>query len=146
MKKNLFKIIFVASFALNLAFVGAWIFRAEKDKKIIEKKGVILNGQYELGDKQKTMLDKIVKSFRTRLAENRSKVLEKRIDVIELLGDPDQEGEAYDEFLLQLNETENELNRDFISTLKEIGSILDQEQWINFLYNVSKGWFFSNTI
>ncbi|MCK5220317.1 MAG: hypothetical protein KAR14_01950 [Candidatus Aminicenantes bacterium] len=62
-----------------------------------------------------------------------------------MLGDPEFMAETLEEELLRLNDIEAELNNAFVSTLLEISTVLDQGQWIKFLYNLSKGWFFSGS-
>lgn len=72
-------------------------------------------------------------------------MLEKRIDIIELLGDPEYETEILEEKLLELNDIENELNYEFVSTLLEVSAVMDPDQWLKFLYNLSRSWFFSGS-
>ena len=145
MKKEIIKIIFIASLAFNLAFISAGIYRTINSGKIEKSKESAFAGRYGLSEKQNISLEKIVKNFRIKLTENKSDVLEKRIDIIELLGDPEFMAETLEEELLRLNDIEAELNNAFVSTLLEISTVLDQGQWIKFLYNLSKGWFFSGS-
>lgn len=145
MKKEIIKIIFIASLAFNLAFISAGIYRTINSEKIEKSKESAFAARYELSEKQNISLEKIVKNFRIKLTENKSDVLEKRIDIIELLGDPEFKAETLEEELLRLNDIEAELNNAFVSTLLEISTVLDQGQWIKFLYNLSKGWFFSGS-
>lgn len=145
MKKEIIKIIFIASLAFNLAFIGAGIYRTINSEKNEKSKESAFAGQYELSEKQNINLEEIIKNFRIKLTENKSDVLEKRIDIIELLGDPEFKAETLEEELLRLNDIEAELNNEFVSTLLEISAVLDQGQWIKFLYNLSKGWFFSGS-
>ncbi len=145
MKKEFIKIVLAASLALNLAFVSAGIYRLAKIEKKVEIQESAPGARYELSEDQQNKLDEVVKNFRVRLSENKSDVLEKRIDIIELLGDPDFKTEILEEELLQLNDIEGELNYEFVSTLLEISIVLDRGQWLTFLYNLSKGWFFSGS-
>jgi len=143
MKKEFIKIILAASLALNLAFVSAGIYRLAKSDNKVETQESSTGSGYELSEDQQKKLDEIVKNFRVRLSENKSEVLEKRIDIVELLGDPDFKTKTLEEKLLELNDIEGELNYEFVSTLLEISAVLDHGQWLTFLYNLSKGWFFS---
>lgn len=145
MKKEIIKIILIASLAFNLAFVSAGIYRVINSEKPEKTRESAFSGKYELNKKQKSNLEEVVRSFRIKLAENKSDVLEKRIDIIELLGDPDFKTENLEKELLQLNYIEAELNNEFVSTLLKISAVLDQGQWIKFLYNLSRGWFFSGS-
>jgi len=88
MKKEIIKIILVASLAFNLAFIGAGIFRVTKNDKTVIQQESSFAGQYKLSDDQKEKIDEIVQNFRVKLADNKSDVLEKRIDIVELLGGP----------------------------------------------------------
>ena len=143
MKKELIKIVLIASLALNLAFVSSGFFKKTGGKKDSSGREYVLNGDYELNEDQKAKLNDVVKNFRIKLVNNKSSVLEKRIDIIEMLGDPEFITESLDEELKKLNEIEAGLNSEFVSTLLEISTILDSGQWIKFLYNLSKGWFFT---
>lgn len=145
MKKEFIKTILAASLALNLAFVSAGIYRIAKSDKKVETPGSAPATRYELSEDQQKKLDEVVKNFRVRLSDNKSEVLEKRIDIVELLGDPDFKTETLEEKLLELNNIEGELNYEFVSTLMEISLVLDHGQWLTFLYNLSKGWFFSGS-
>lgn len=145
MKKETVKFFLIASLALNLAFIGAGIYRwADRAGSVELKKEGILQ-PYKLNGDQKKSMEDIVTSFRVKLAGNKGDVLEKRIDIIELLGNPEFETEALEDKLLELNEIENELNYEFVSTLLEINRIMDPEQWLKFLYNLSKSWFFAGS-
>ena len=143
MKKEIIKLILVGSLALNLAFAGAGIFRMVKKESSPDIKSPEVNRPYDLRHEQKVKLDEIVNSFRIKLVGNKSEVLEKRIDIIELLGDPEFKTEMLEEKLLDLNDIENELNYEFVSTLLEISTVMDIDQWLKFLYNLSQSWFFS---
>jgi uncharacterized membrane protein len=145
MKKELIKIIFVASIALNLAFISSGIYKAVKKKGKTEQPGITLKlkEQYGLTGEQHRKLNDVVTSFRMKLAENKSDVLDKRIDIIEMLGNPSYKTENLEDEILSLNEIEGQMNIEFVSTLLEIGNVLDREQWIKFLYNLSQSWFFS---
>ncbi|MEN8221736.1 MAG: hypothetical protein ABFR36_00645 [Acidobacteriota bacterium] len=145
MKKEIIRIILAGSLALNLAFLGAGIFRMVNKDSSPDLKSPELISPYELRDDQRVKLDKIVKSFRVKLAGNKSEVLEKRIDIIELLGDPEFKTETLENKLLELNDIENELNYEFVSTLLEISTVMDINQWLKFLYNLSRSWFFSGS-
>jgi len=145
MKKETVKFFLIASLALNLAFIGAGIFRGSGGTESVEPGKTGLFQPYGLREDQNKNMKDIVHSFRVKLAGNKSDVLEKRIDIIELLANPEFETEALEEKLLELNEMENELNYEFVATLLEINRVMDPEQWLKFLYNLSKSWFFSGS-
>ncbi len=145
MKKEFIKIALVASLALNLAFISAGFYRLAKSGNNVETQESGTGARYKLNEDQQKKIDEVVKNFRLRLVENKSDVLEKRIDIIELLGNPEFKTETLEEELLKLNDIEGELNYEFVSTLLEIGVVLDRVQWLEFLYDLSKGWFFSGS-
>ncbi len=88
MKKEIIRIILAGSLALNLAFAGAGIYRLVKKDRPSNLKKPEVNRTYNIRQEQKAKIDEIVKNFRVKLAGNKSEILEKRIDIIELLGDP----------------------------------------------------------
>lgn len=145
MKKEIIKIVLAASLALNIAFAGAGIYRIVKTDRSSDLKRPEVNRPYDLSKGQSIKIDEIVKNFRIKLVGNKSEVLEKRIDIIELLGDPEFKTETLEDKLLELNDIENELNYEFVSTLLEISSVMDLDQWLKFLYNLSRSWFFSGS-
>ena len=145
MKKEIIKIILAGSLALNLAFAGAGIFRMVKRDRSSDLKRPEVNKTYDLSQGQSVKIDEIVKNFRIKLVGNKSEVLEKRIDIIELLGDPEFKTETLEDKLLELNDVENELNYEFVSTLIEISTVMDLDQWLKFLYKLSRSWFFSGS-
>ena len=145
MNKEIIKIILAGSLALNLAFAGAGIFKMVKRDGSSDLKRPESNRPYDLSQVQSVKIDEIVKNFRIKLVGNKSEVLEKRIDIIELLGDPEFKTEALENKLLELNDIENELNYEFVSTLLEISTVMDLDQWLKFLYNLSRSWFFSGS-
>jgi len=145
MKKEIIKIVLVASLALNIAFTGAGIYRMIKRDRPSDLMKPEVNRPYELNKGQRVKIDEIVKNFRIKLVGNKSEVLEKRIDIIELLGDPEFKTETLEDKLLELNDIESELNYEFISTLIEISTVMDIDQWLKFLYNLSRSWFFSGS-
>ena len=145
MKKTVFRIILAASLALNLSFLGAGIYRMISKEGSPDLKKPSIRALYELRDQQRVKLDEIVKNFRVKLVTNKSEVLDKRIDIIELLGNPEFKTENLEDKLLELNDIENELNYEFISTILEIRTVMDPDQWLKFLYNLSRRWFFSGS-
>ena len=130
---------------MNLAFIGAGIYKVISKDRPQDLKKSETGSSYKLRDEQQIKIDEIVKNFKVKLAGNKSEVLEKRIDIIELLGNPEYKTETLEEKLLELNDIENELNYEFVSTLLEVGTVMDHDQWLKFLYNLSRSWFFSGS-
>ena len=80
--------------------------------------------------------------FQINLLKFKQDILEKRMDLIEELGDPEFEIENINAKVGQLNELENNLNQAFIETLIQINGTYDSKQWLNLLSKLSENWFF----
>ncbi len=148
MKNNWLKIILTASLALNLAFacvLGYQYFNSgdtgtprqsspgEKAKRACH---------LDLKAEQKTEIDKIIKTFRIQMMELKQKILGKRIDIIDELGDPDFDPKRIIARVGELNQIENQLNLDFVHALVQVSHILNSKQRLDFLYKLSQNWFF----
>jgi len=144
MKAKWLKLVLAASLALNLAFAVPYIYNKffvkhkEPKKEIKLETKTTLNLQKE----QKTQLDSIIKKFRLNLMRYKQEILEKRIDIIDELGDPEFDPETITTRTNELNQLENELNLFFVDTLIQINALLEPGQRLNFLYKLSKYWFF----
>ncbi len=139
MKINKLSIILIISLALNLGFVIS--FYVIKSHKIIHHKRVKEFG-INLNNEQKKELNQILNEFKIILFEKKQEILSKRIDIIDELGKPDFDINSINSIVEELNQTENTLNKDFINTIIKICHILNLEQKIEFLYKLSKNWFF----
>ena len=142
MKNKWIKIILIASITFNIAFISNVIYKRVclKDEKIVED--LKFKTKIEINNDQKKKLNFIMKNFRINLVQSKNDILEKRIDIIEQLSDPE-----YDLYILksktnELNEVENQLNLTFVETLIEISDVLNSKQRLNFLLNLSENWFF----
>ena len=144
MKAKWLKLVLAASLALNLAFAAPYIYNKfliknkELEKEIKLKTKSTLNLQKE----QKDQLDSIIKKFRLNMMRYKQEILEKRIDIIDELGDPSFDPQTITTRTDELNQLENELNLLFVDTLIQINALLEPGQRLNFLYKVSKNWFF----
>ena len=139
------KLVLTASLALNLAFAAPYIYnkflvRYEDPESVkdIKLKKTALN----LREKQKEQLDTIIKKFKLSLMRYKQEILEKRIDIIDELGDPEFDPETVTAHTDELSKLENELNLLFVETLIQINALLDPGQRLDFLYKLSKNWFF----
>lgn len=136
------KLLLTASLAINLAFVTPYIynkFLAKHEKPLKDRK---VKKEINLEKDQKDQIDAITKKFKLNLMKYKQDILEKRIDIIDELGDPEFDPESITARTNKLNELENELNLLFVDTLIQINAILNTEQRLNFLYKLSKNWFF----
>jgi len=144
MKNRWIKIVLVASLALNLAFTLVWGYRYFTSKSAPRpiKNGAESQSRLDIKEAEKREIDSILQSFRLKQVEFKQKILEKRMDIIDELGDPDLDLQSLQARVNELNETENQLNLAFVATLVEIDHILDSQQRIKFLYQLSRDWFF----
>ncbi|MCU0288880.1 MAG: periplasmic heavy metal sensor [Acidobacteria bacterium] len=140
------KLFLVASLALNLAFITPYFYHRYKTppshpKQVKEKKAELKNG-LNLQPDQKKKLDEIIKSFRLNMSKYKRDILEKRIAIIDELGDPEFDPDIITARTNELNKLENELNLLFVDNLVKINALLEPGQRLNFLYKLSKNWFF----
>lgn len=138
------KLVLAASLALNLAFAGPYIYNNVfgKGKQEETAKEIKLKTGLNLREEQKQQLDKIIKTFKLSLLEYKQDILEKRIAIIDELGDPEFDPDTITARTNELNKLGNKLNLLFVDTLVQINALLEPEQRLKFLYRVSKNWFF----
>ena len=142
MKGKWIKIVLVASLAFNVAFVAAMVYKKSASKTLKPEETFTFKTEFNLNDTQRIRINKIMKKFKIDLLKFKQDILEKRMDIIEELGDADLNIENIDKMTEELNELEKQLNLIFVDTLVQINNILDTKQRINFLYKLSKNWFF----
>lgn len=142
MKNNWLKIILAASLAFNLAFVSVVVLKKKpaKPAPLSDDPGLKLN--LRLQPEQKKKLMAIVDGFKIDMVQHKQNILEKRIEIIEELSDPECDFDVLNTKNRELNRFENQMNNAFIETLIEINNLLDPRQRLNFLLNLSKNWFF----
>ncbi len=138
------KLVLTASLALNLAFAAPYIYNKflGKDAEPEPMKDIKLKTTLNLQEEQKEQLDSVIKKFKLSLMRYKQEILEKRIDIIDELGDPEFDPETITDCTNELNKLENELNLLFVETLIQINALLEPGQRLNFLYKLSKNWFF----
>lgn len=142
MKNKWVKIILIASLAFNLAFISTAIYKKffVKTKKI--EREIKFEDKLQIKDMQREEMNLISKKFNINYIKFKQDILEKRMEIIEELSDPEPNFENIEKLTAELNEMENQLNTNFVDTLAHINSILDSKQRLNFLYKLSKNWFF----
>lgn len=142
MKNKGLKILLVASIALNLAFFSGLGIKKflNRDKE----QETVLNFRIDLDihQNQKNHLDTIIKQFRLRLIKSKQDILEKRIEIIEELSDPEVDFGVLKTKTQELNKYENQMNNNFVETLININNLLDEKQRLSFLLKLSQNWFF----
>jgi Spy/CpxP family protein refolding chaperone len=138
------KLVLAASLALNLAFTAPYVYNKffAKHVKSQQVKETKLKESLSLRPEQKQQLDTIIKSFRLNMMKYKRDILEKRIAIIDELGDPDFDPEVITTRTNELNKLENELNLMFVDNLVQINSLLEPKQRLQLLYRLSRNWFF----
>ena len=91
---------------------------------------------------QKKHLDTIIKQFRLQLIKSKQNILEKRIEIIEELSDPEVDFGILKTKTQELNKYENQMNNIFVEALININNLLDEKQRLSFLLKLSQNWFF----
>lgn len=158
------KILLVASLALNLAFIAKMIFSPssspspsptfaspfplpfpstrvphhDPEAALVHE----IETDLVLRPHQKEEIKKIMRKFRLTMMNHKQTILEKRMDIIETISNPDSTPEEITPKVKQLNETENKLNLAFVDTLTQVSNVLDADQRLTFMLKISKPWFF----
>jgi len=137
-----FKILLAASLALNLAFIASFIYKRMTPAQMRRPRRIEFASVIELNPQQKQEIEKISKKFRLDILRYKQDILDKRIEIIEELSDPEANLEIIEGKTKELNELEAQLNHNFIQTLMQVTSVMDSQQRINFLLKLSNNWFF----
>lgn len=135
------KIILVASLAFNLAFVSTVIYRKVTAPRKNTRK-LICKEDFKLKKEQKEQIRSIIKKFRISQLDYKQDILDKRISIIEAMSDTEFNLEDIEKKTQELNERENQLNLLFVDTLIRINALLEPEQRLKYLYQLSQNWFF----
>ena len=143
MQNKWVKLILVASLAFNLAFVSTDVYRKFTAPRKNTGK-LICKEDFKLKEEQKEQIRRIIKKFRINLSDYKQDILDKRISIIEAMSDSEFNLEDIEKKTEELNERENRLNLLFVDTLIRINDLLEPEQRLNFLYKLSRNWFFIN--
>ena len=137
-----FKILLAASLALNLAFIASFIYKRMTPGQTRHPRRIEFASVIELNPQQKQEIVKISKKFRLDMVGYKQDILDKRIEIIEELSDPEANLEIIEEKTKELNELEAQLNHTFVQTLMQVTTVMDSQQRINFLLKLSNNWFF----
>lgn len=137
-----FKILLVASLALNVAFVASFLYKKLTPRETRHPRRIEFASVIELNPAQKIEIEKISKRFRLDMVKYKEDILNKRIEIIEELSDPEANLEAVEEKTKELNQLEAQLNHNFVQTLMQVTTVMDSKQRINFLLKLSNHWFF----
>ncbi|MCP4153264.1 MAG: periplasmic heavy metal sensor [bacterium] len=150
------KLLLAASLAFNVAFAAPLLYDKFTAKQTPTVKKEITGNQlsttdspaenrksqFPLSKEQKKSIDVIIKKFKLEMLNHKQEILAKRIEIVDEMGDPDFDQESIKTRTGELNALENKLNLLFIDTLMNVDAILSPAQRLEFLYKLSKNWFF----
>lgn len=131
------------SLALNLAFLAALIYkRTALKKSAVRPRLEIKNDISNLSSAQAAQVRALVNAFKLNSLQAKENIRDKRVEIIEELGQPACDASTIASLTEELNQMENQLNRDFLAALQKINDILEPSQRLNLLYLMSRNWFF----
>ena len=132
------------SLALNLAFLAALVYKRTLHKKSVPRPLMEMKNDFRLSAEQEKQVGEIIHKFKINSLLSKEDIRDKRVEIIEELGNPACDSQKVTSLTGELNNLENQLNRDFIATLLKINEILEPGQRLNLLYRLSRNWFFFN--
>ncbi len=141
-KNKIFTLLLTVSLALNLAFLAAFVYR--KVGRHRPPQPADFRSDFGLKADQETRVREIVRKFKINSILFKEDILDKRVEIVEELGNPLCDAEKIASKTEELNKLENQLNRDFIAALLKINDILEPSQRLNMIYSLSRNWFFFN--
>ena len=130
------------SLALNLAFLTALVYRKVHNKKGGIRPPLEMKNDFRLAAGQEKQLREIIHKFKINSLLSKEDIRDKRVEIIEELGNPACDPKNVNKRTEELNQLENQLNLDFIAALLQIIDILEPSQRLNLLYQLSRNWFF----
>jgi len=139
-KNRITALLLVLSLALNLAFLAAIAYRRLRHRP--PAPSAEFRSDLKLAPAQDATVREIVRKFKINSILFKEDILDKRVEIVEELGDPQCDREKIAAKTEELNGLENQLNRDFIAALLKISDVLEPEQRLNMIYHLSRNWFF----
>ncbi|HUU06281.1 MAG TPA: periplasmic heavy metal sensor [Patescibacteria group bacterium] len=139
-KSKVLTLLFTVSLALNLAFLAAFAFKNIAQHRPVPPSE--LKSDFGLKAGQESRVHEIVRKFKINSILFKEDILDKRVEIVEELGNPLYNTEKIAQKTEELNQLENQLNRDFIAALLKINDILEPSQRLNMIYSLSCNWFF----
>lgn len=130
------------SLALNLAFLTALVYRRILHKKNASRAPLEMKNDIQLSAGQEKQIRELIHRFKINSLLAKEDIRDKRVEIIEELGNPACEPQKINSLADELILLENQLNRDFIAALLKINVILEPEQRLDLLYRLSRNWFF----
>ena len=139
------KMVLVASIALNLALASGYVLKAFNSHPSNSPAETEIGVDLDIQPDQRKSLNQIFGQFRLQTTKFKQDIVEKRIEIIEELSNPDIDYQLLNTKTQELNEYENQMNNIFIETLLKINNLLDEKQRLSFLFKLSQNWFFVET-
>jgi uncharacterized protein YpuA (DUF1002 family) len=143
MKNNRFlTFLLIISLALNLAFLAALVYKRALQIKGTARPPLEMKNDFRLAAGQEKLVREIIHKFKINSLLAKEDIRDRRVEIMEELGNPACDPQKVNNLTDELNKLENQLNRDFISTLLKINDILEADQRLNMIYSLSRNWFF----
>ena len=139
-KNKILAWVLTVSLALNLAFAAAFVYRKLRHHRPPAR--AEFQSDFGLDAGQDAKVREIVRKFKINSILFKEDILDKRVEIVEELGNPLGDPEKIARKTEELNQLENQLNRDFIAALLKINDVLEPEQRLNMIYGLSRNWFF----
>ncbi len=133
-------LLLTVSLALNLAFLAAFAYRKMRPRHPAPP--MEFKSDFGLKAGQDAKVREIVRKFKINSILFKEDILDKRVEIIEELGNPLCDPEKIAKKTEELNGLENQLNRDFIAALLKINDVLEPEQRLSMICGLSRNWFF----
>jgi Spy/CpxP family protein refolding chaperone len=133
-------LLLTVSLALNLAFLAAFTYRKLRPRHLPPP--MEFRSDFGLKADQDAKVREIVRKFKINSILFKEDILDKRVEIVEELGNPLCDPEKIAKKTDELNGLENQLNRDFIAALLKINDVLEPEQRLSMIYGLSRNWFF----
>ena len=139
-KNKMLTLLITVSLALNLAFLAAFVYKKVRRQRPAPPPQ--FKSDFGLKADQENRVREIVRKFKINSILFREDILDKRVEIVEELGNSLCDAEKIAAKTEELNQLENQLNRDFIAALLKINDILEPDQRLNMIYSLSRNWFF----
>ena len=140
--RKIFTFLLAISLALNLAFLAALVYKKTLHKKGIPRPPLEMKNDFLLSAGQEKQVGEIIHKFKINSLQSKEDIRDKRVEIIEELGNPACDPQKIKSQNEELNQLENQLNRNFIVALLKISDVLEPSQRLNMLYRLSRSWFF----
>ena len=139
-KGRIVGLLLTVSLALNLAFLAAFAY--QKTRRRHAPPPAEFRSDFGLKKGQEAGVREIVRKFKINSILFKEDILDKRVEIVEELGNPLGDPQKIAQKTEELNQLENQLNRDFIAALMKISDMLEAEQRLEMIYGLSRNWFF----